>query len=180
MNMNRHSQGFTLIELLVVISIISLMASVVLVGLNNARQKAKNSAIEQSAVQWRNALALYYSNNQGYYNTNWGTVCLGSTNPCATSNGNPSVQVDATFNSAMNTYLSGTPSPNRELVDAGILASVSYKYGSWFLAVCNPTNLPCPTAQIIWHLYGDVPCGLNATKQPLFSGSGNTQCRLNI
>lgn len=64
--MNIKSKGFTLIELLVVISIISLLSSVVLASVNDARDKAKARAFRASVMQFVNALELYRS-DKGYY-----------------------------------------------------------------------------------------------------------------
>ena len=58
--------GFTLIELLVVISIISLLSSVVLASLNNARAKARDSVRKSDLHQIQNALELYFSQYGGY------------------------------------------------------------------------------------------------------------------
>lgn len=59
--------GFTLIELLVVISIIGLLSSVTLAAVQDARNKTKDKALYESALQLRTALELYKENNNGVY-----------------------------------------------------------------------------------------------------------------
>ena len=56
----KEEQGFTLIELLVVISIIGLLSSVVLAGLQSARVKARDARRLSEAKSIQTALALYH------------------------------------------------------------------------------------------------------------------------
>lgn len=62
--------GFTLIELLVVISIIGLLASVVLVALNNARMKSRDTRRLADMTQIQKALEIYYNKYNGYPDVN--------------------------------------------------------------------------------------------------------------
>lgn len=62
----KTNKGFTLIELLVVISIISVLSSVVLVTVNSARIKSRDSFRAQSIGQLMKALELYYDDNGKY------------------------------------------------------------------------------------------------------------------
>lgn len=59
-------RGFTLIELLVVISIIGMLASVVLVSLQGARNKAKEIKFLAGLNQLKSALELYRLDNNRY------------------------------------------------------------------------------------------------------------------
>lgn len=63
---NKNKAGFTLIELLVVIAIIGLLASVVLLALNSARQKSRDAKRLADVRQIASALELYYNDMNGY------------------------------------------------------------------------------------------------------------------
>lgn len=58
--------GFTLIELLVVISIISVIAAVVIVQLNNSRSKTRDTQRRQILSQMAKALELYFDQYNQY------------------------------------------------------------------------------------------------------------------
>lgn len=64
--MMRDNKGFTLIELLVSISIIGFMASVAIAATKNIRVNSKRASLQQSSVQLRNAMNLYYDTNNSY------------------------------------------------------------------------------------------------------------------
>jgi prepilin-type N-terminal cleavage/methylation domain-containing protein len=71
MKYSQSQAGFTLIELLVVTSIISLMASTVLVAMVNTRKNARDVVRKQSLSQLQKALESYYSDFGQYPTNGW-------------------------------------------------------------------------------------------------------------
>lgn len=65
--MQKNNKGFTLIELLVVIAIIGLLATLAIVSLRSAQQKARDTKRITDAKSMQTAVELYYSENSAGY-----------------------------------------------------------------------------------------------------------------
>lgn len=66
MKARQTKPGFTLIELLIVIAIIGLLATLAIVSLTSAQQKARDAKRIADVKQLQNAVELYYSENTAY------------------------------------------------------------------------------------------------------------------
>lgn len=107
----KKSKGFTLIELLVVIAIIGILATIVLVSLNSARQKARDTKRVSDIRQVALALEMYYDDHAstgypavtGCTAANW--TGLGGTTGLLTIGGYvPAMPIDP-VNSGSNVYM---------------------------------------------------------------------------
>jgi prepilin-type N-terminal cleavage/methylation domain-containing protein len=80
----KKNRAFTLIELLVVIAIIGILASIVMVALNDSRTKTRDAERLSDMKQIQIALELYYDtygsypNNTDNDNGGWDAGCYGS------------------------------------------------------------------------------------------------------
>ncbi len=64
---NKFTKGFTLIELLMVVAIIGILVSIVIVALNQARQKGNDAGVKSNLVSIRSKFDIYYGDNSNSY-----------------------------------------------------------------------------------------------------------------
>lgn len=75
-------KGFTLIELLVVIAIIGLLASIVLVSLSGAQNRAKDARVMTAMNQFRSQAVIIGESNAGSFNNIYCSDVTGPTCTC--------------------------------------------------------------------------------------------------
>jgi len=78
-------KGFTLIELLVVISVIGLLAALIMVNFNAARERARDVQRKSDLDQIKKALRMYYNDSGLYPDTGAGNKIKACGNPTTTT-----------------------------------------------------------------------------------------------
>lgn len=66
MKITAQQFGFTLIEILVVVSIIGILAALLLANMVGVRERAADARAKSNLNQLKNALRMYYNDNQQY------------------------------------------------------------------------------------------------------------------
>lgn len=144
---SKNKKGFTLIELLVVIAIIGLLASIVAVAVNSAREKARNTRRVADLTNFQKAIELYYDDfgkypKGGSGDTKW-VSCRGAGDDGVTW---------TDIATALKSYLPKLPADPIGSCDPLVTSTYAYTYYSnetdykvaaWGPGVSNNDELDC-------------------------------------
>ena len=121
--MKRYTKGFTLIELLVVIAIIGILASVVLVSLNTARQKGKDARVISDVQQLRTAF------ESGYNGTSYPDLGVNATSTAGPGAANTAtLSLDAAAQGSVLNFVTNASAPITAYAIYGRLVSNTAAY----------------------------------------------------
>ena len=143
-------RGFTLIELLLVVAIIGVLSAIVFVALSDSKEKAKNTALNQTMISYINAFELYRARygNLPLVGSNQFYTCIGSgyvDHKCGPVN-NPAAVV----------YDNGSPNLGTLLNEFIAPGPINFKIsnGNYVGAVYACLSTPCQSENmaVIWHL----------------------------
>ena len=157
--MIEKKRGFTLIELLVVVSIISLLSSVVLSSLNDARRKARNTQRISDVRQLVTAFNL--ARNDAPFpivsgNTSAPTTCVSSS--CYGSGGGSSGGwANQSLNVAVDAYLAPYLYPKLSDPPAGTRNRGGYIYSNPWTGIGNGVTYPLG-AYLRWSMEPPFTC----------------------
>jgi len=140
----KNSKGFTLIELLVVIAIIGLLATMSVVALNSAREKARDSRRLSDVKQVQTALEMYYS-TAGVYPSN------------------SNFTVGSSIATSSQTFMGSIPSNPTPVNDGDCPSGAEYQYDSNGLTYTIMYCLGAQTNDIVSGTNCAMPSGINAT-----------------
>jgi len=136
----RTSRGFTLIELLVVMSIIAVLATIVLVGGELARESGRNAERTASVLEYKSAIDLSYDAGNAYIQSESGQpACLGTydDNKCWHNYSGGPFSISSRLNDAFRSFIQGAQRPPAtNLPEDGILyqqCAVDSYHLWWFL-----------------------------------------------
>jgi prepilin-type N-terminal cleavage/methylation domain-containing protein len=139
MKIFKKAKGFTLIELMIVIGIIALLISVVMVALNNARNKGLDAGVKSNLVNAARQAEIFYNTNTAVPNAYTG-VC---TNPGPVGG---AVTVAALMTAAASA--AGLSSYAIDAIGTATTATCNQSAGAWASEV--PLKTTNPAANQMW------------------------------
>lgn len=166
--------GFTLIELLVVIAIIGLLATIVMVGLNSARVKARNTRRNSDIKQLQTAFNMVADATAGAFPSSGGNVNVCVSVSCY---GGWSVYVaNAAVDAALAPYIKKAEDPTASSrPTGGYLYNGAWNGGTGYDGVVFPAG-----AYLIYLLESVTVNSSVCGPGQIWSVATNIQCRLKL